>query len=64
MSLEVYLLHGQFIELTRYLSDLYGYNKAILGVVLVTISFAVAYAMHLINIRMMGTLKRKMLAKY
>lgn len=64
MSLEVYLLHGQFIELTRYLSDLYGYNKAILGAILVTISFAVAYAMHLINIRIMGTLKRKMLAKY
>lgn len=61
MSLEVYLLHGQFISLTRYITDTYGLSKPLVGVVLVTFSFVVAYWIHLLNIRMMDTLKSKLL---
>ena len=61
MSLEVYLLHGQFINLTRYLTDTYGLSKSLTGVVLITFSFVVAYWVHLLNIRMMDALKSKLL---
>lgn len=61
MSLEVYLLHGQFISLTRYVTDTYGLSKPLVGVVLVTFSFVVAYWIHLLNIKIMDALKSKLL---
>lgn len=56
MSLEIYLIHGQFILLTRYISDTYGLNKQIVGFIFISLSFLVAYMVHLLNLRMMAGL--------
>lgn len=61
MSLEVYLLHGQFIVLTRYITNTYNLSKPLIGVILVLFSFVVAYWIHLLNIKIMDTLKSKLL---
>lgn len=46
MSLEVYLLHGQFIVLARNITNEYSLNKPLIGGCLVIVSFLVAYAVH------------------
>ena len=51
-----YLIHGQFILLTRYISDTYGLNKQIVGFIFISLSFLVAYMVHLLNLRMMAGL--------
>jgi len=61
MSLEVYLLHGQFITLTRYISNTYGLSKPLIGIILVFFSFFVAYWIHLLNIKITDVLKNKLL---
>lgn len=61
MSLEVYLLHGQFINLTRYITNTYNLSKPLIGIVLVSLSFIVAYWVHLLNIKIMDQLKSKLL---
>lgn len=61
MSLEMYLLHDQFIILTRFITDTYGFGKSLIGAVLVLFSFVIAYWVHLLNIRMMDSLKNKFL---
>lgn len=47
MSLEVYLIHGQFIALTRYITNEYALSKPLVGAVLVPLSFLVAWGLHL-----------------
>lgn len=46
MSLEVYLLHGQFIILARNVTNEYSLNKPLVGGALVILSFVVAYYVH------------------
>lgn len=46
MSLEIYLLHGQFIVLARNITNEYSLNKPLIGGCLVVVSFFVAYAVH------------------
>lgn len=61
MSLEVYLLHVQFINLTRYITNTYNLSKPLIGIILVLFSFVVAYWVHLLNIKIMDALKNKLL---
>ena len=53
MSIEVYLLHGEFISLTRYLTNEYGLSKPLLGIVLVSLSFVLYWLVHKINVWIM-----------
>lgn len=61
MSIEIYLLHGQFISLTRYITNTYNLSKPLIGIILVLFSFVVAYWVHLLNIKIMDGLKSKLL---
>lgn len=61
MSIEFYLIHGQFIELTRFLSNEYGVNKSLLGFLLVGASFIVSHYLHIMNVKVMNILKFKCL---
>ena len=61
MSIEVYLLHGQFINLTRYITNTYNLSKPLIGIILVLFSFVVAYWTHLLNIKIMDGLKSRLL---
>lgn len=56
MSIEVYLLHGQFISLTRYLTNEYGLSKPLLGIVIVSLSFVLSWLVHKLNVRIMERL--------
>lgn len=56
MSIEVYLLHGQFISLTRYLTNEYGLSKPLLGLALVSLSFVFSWLVHRLNVRIMDRL--------
>lgn len=56
MSIEVYLLHGQFITLTRYLTNEYGLSKPLLGLVLVSLSFVLSWLVHKLNVLIMDRL--------
>lgn len=49
MSLEVYLLHGQFIVLARTITNEYSLSKPLVGGGLVIISFFVAWLLHYLN---------------
>lgn len=44
----IFLMHGQFINLTRFLSNEYGMNKSLLGLLLVGASFIV-YILPMLN---------------
>lgn len=59
MSIEVYLLHGQFIILTRYVVDTYGLSKSLVGFVLVMLSFVLSYYLHIANKYVMELLSSK-----
>lgn len=61
MSIEVYLLHIPFIDLTRWLTNTYNLSKPLLGAILVITSFIVSYYVHLLNIRIMEWLKNTIL---
>lgn len=61
MSIEIYLIHGQFIDLTKYLTNTYHINKPLTGTILVSFSFGIAYLVHLLNIKIMDLLKSKLL---
>ena len=58
MSLEVYLLHGQFIALARGITDEYGLSKPLVGGAMVILSFFVAYAVHVANKRVISTIQK------
>ena len=58
MSLEVYILHGRFIDLAEYTSAHLGANKYLLGGALLLVSFFVAYGLHIV----MSRLSSKLLA--
>ena len=58
MSLEVYLLHGQFIVLARNITNEYGLSKPLTGGALVILSFFVAYGVHKVNVYVTGRLER------
>lgn len=49
MSMEVYLLHTQFIQLTRSLTNEYLLSKTVVGGILVIMSFVCAYYLHKVN---------------
>lgn len=49
MSIELYLIHSQFIHLTRYLTDSYGWSKPLIGTVLVSFCFAFCWYVHKVN---------------
>ena len=59
MSLEVYLLHGQFIVLARNISNEYGLSKPLTSGALVILSFFVAYGVHKVNVYVTGRLEKK-----
>lgn len=59
MSLEIYLLHTQFIQLTRYLTNEYLLSKSIVGSILVIMSFICAYYLHKINSKCMRMILNK-----
>ncbi len=56
MSIEVYLIHFQFIDLTRFITDDYNLNKPLIGLCLILLCFIVAYFVHEVNERMMKKL--------
>lgn len=60
ISIEIYLLHGQFIELTSFITHTYDFNKIYIGGLLITLSFIMAYYTHKINNIIMGYLKFKL----
>ena len=49
MSIEVYLLHSQFINLTRYWTNEYGWSKPLVGGVMVILCFIVSWYVHKLN---------------
>lgn len=57
MSIELYLLHGQFIYLTRFLTNEYSLSKPLLGAVLVSFSFVASWQLHKLNVWMMDKMK-------
>ena len=60
MSIEVYLLHGQFIVLTRTLTNEYGWSKPLVGSILITACFILCWYVHKFNTWVMDMLKTKM----
>lgn len=56
MSLEVYILHGRFIDLAEYISAHFGANKYLLGGALLLISFFAAYGLHIVMSRLSTSL--------
>lgn len=59
MSIEVYLLHGQFIVLTRTLTNEYGWSKPLVGAILITACFILCWYVHKFNTWIMDMLKTK-----
>lgn len=57
MSIEIYLIHSQFIQLTRYLTDSYGWSKPFIGTILVSFCFVFCWYVHKINQWMTDKLK-------
>lgn len=60
MSLEVYLLHIQFIILARNITNEYSLNKPIIGGSLVVVSFFVSYYVHKCNLYVTDKLLHKL----
>lgn len=57
MSIEIYLLHGQFISLTRYWTNEYGWSKPLVGAVMIVSCFVMSWYVHKLNCWMMNKLK-------
>lgn len=57
MSIEIYLLHGQFISLTRYLTNEYGWSKPLVGAIMIMLCFVMSWYIHKLNCWMMNKLK-------
>lgn len=57
MSIEVYLLHGQFILLTRCWTNEYGWSKPLVGIIMIVLCFVVSWYVHKVNCWMMNKLK-------
>ena len=57
MSIELYLIHSQFIQLTRYLTDSYGWSKPLIGAILVSFCFVFCWYVHKVNQWMTDRLK-------
>lgn len=60
ISIEIYLLHGPFIELTSFITHTYGFNKILTGGLLVTLSIIAAFYTHKINNIIMNYMKLKL----
>ncbi len=56
MSLEVYLLHSQFIAMARHITNEYGLSKPLVGGMLVILSFLVAWFVHKLNVSATGNI--------
>lgn len=56
MSIEIYLLHGQFIALTRFITNEYGLSKPFLGTIMIIMCFIISWYMHKVNCWMMNKL--------
>lgn len=56
MSIEIYLLHGQFISLTRFLTNEYGLSKPLLGTIMIIMCFIISWYMHKVNCWMVNKL--------
>ena len=61
ISLEIYLIHSQFIELTRYITNEYHLSKPLIGFILISLSFIVAYYFSKLNVIIMNVLNKKLL---
>ena len=57
MSLEVYLFHSQFINLTTFFFNEYGWSKPLIGGVMVILCFIVSWYVHKLNDRITNMLR-------